>query len=329
MSRSTKIRRKSEKTTEELAPSAAAAEAIEKPSRPAGAMSAAREWTDAIVIAYVLAMFIRTFCVELYKIPSGSMTPTLIGDYAAEVDYNNDGVRDLLVRKDAPSPLGSWGRFQIFLREDGGWRYEGEKDLPLDSIRELDARIPHSFFARTIGNWFGGSNPLRQRFDRILVNKFAYWFSPPERGDLIVFKVPKAIWDDAKPIFIKRAVAFEGERVEIEPENSADNSRGRGRLYIDGKAVDSPPIFRDYLRYNAVVRDLDPSVGDIPEIDHRLGAGGWRFASAVVPKASLLAFGDNTDHSYAGRYWGSIPLANLKGRAFLRYIPLSKISFLD
>jgi len=44
--------------------------------------SAAREYTEAIVIALILAIFIRTFIVQAFKIPSGSMLQTLlIGDH--------------------------------------------------------------------------------------------------------------------------------------------------------------------------------------------------------------------------------------------------------
>lgn len=40
--------------------------------------SATREWIESIVIAIILAMFIRTFIVQAFKIPTGSMRPTLL-----------------------------------------------------------------------------------------------------------------------------------------------------------------------------------------------------------------------------------------------------------
>ncbi len=41
-----------------------------------------REYTEAILIALMLALFIRTFVIQAFKIPSGSMEPTLlIGDH--------------------------------------------------------------------------------------------------------------------------------------------------------------------------------------------------------------------------------------------------------
>ncbi|PKN12274.1 MAG: signal peptidase I [Deltaproteobacteria bacterium HGW-Deltaproteobacteria-4] len=41
-----------------------------------------REWTESIVVALVLALIIRTFVIQAFKIPSGSMEDTLlIGDH--------------------------------------------------------------------------------------------------------------------------------------------------------------------------------------------------------------------------------------------------------
>lgn len=47
-----------------------------------GQKSVTREYTEALLVALVLAFFIRSFIVQAFKIPSGSMLPTLqIGDH--------------------------------------------------------------------------------------------------------------------------------------------------------------------------------------------------------------------------------------------------------
>ncbi len=47
-----------------------------------------KEWAEAFVIALILAIIIRSFIFQVYKIPSGSMIPTLkIGDRVIAIKY--------------------------------------------------------------------------------------------------------------------------------------------------------------------------------------------------------------------------------------------------
>src|SRR5919198_4761477 len=56
-------------------------EAVEAQTSPK-VKSTFREYAEAIGMALLLALFIRTFIVQAFKIPSGSMIPTLqIGDH--------------------------------------------------------------------------------------------------------------------------------------------------------------------------------------------------------------------------------------------------------
>ena len=60
--------------------------------------SVIREWVESIIVAFFLAMLIRTFVVQAFKIPTGSMRPTLLeGDiilvnkfiYGAKIPFTN------------------------------------------------------------------------------------------------------------------------------------------------------------------------------------------------------------------------------------------------
>jgi signal peptidase I len=56
--------------------------AAERPSEAVGLWL--KENVEAVVVAFIMALVIRCFCIEVFKIPSSSMEPTLLGDYTEE-----------------------------------------------------------------------------------------------------------------------------------------------------------------------------------------------------------------------------------------------------
>jgi len=70
--------------------------------------------------------------------------------------------------------------------------------------------------------------PTLQNGERLLINKFVYRLSEPQRGDVVVFRYPLHPDRD----FIKRVMARGGETVEIR----------EGTVYVDGQRVDEPYI---------------------------------------------------------------------------------------
>jgi len=261
------------------------------PSAPAHSVLAVlREWLDALIIASVLAMFVRLFIVELFKIPTGSMTPTLIGGRVADVDYDRDGRKDLLLF------LGEGDRPLLFLNDGRRLISKGRVDVGLGEVRS------------------------HLRHDHILVNKLAYWLSPPRRGDIVVFKVPPVIWQPDKPIYIKRCVGAPGDLLTFDP---------LGHLRANGDTVLEPEFFRTQ-RYELSLPRLK-SNQDPPEISYdvsRADPTQRTIRGIQVPADKIYVFGDNTLSSQDSRYWGGVPLDNVKGRAFFRYYPFSEMRFL-
>lgn len=243
-----------------------------------------REWSNALVVAFVATMFFRIFMVELFKIPSGSMTPTLIGGRIAYADVNHDGNKELVLFQNGQATL-------VFMPDGRQVKATPEMEPALEEVRS------------------------EERFDRILVNKMAYWFHQPARGDIVVFKVPPAIFSKDKSIYIKRCVGLPGEQLSFD---------GDGHLQAGGNRVREPDFF-DTQRYTSSIDGIYN--GTVPGISYTPTGSGQdtRIDSIRVPPGQIYVFGDNTNSSYDSRYWGGVALNNVKGRAFLRYWPPTKM----
>ncbi len=146
--------------------------------------------------------------------------------------------------------------------------------------------------------------PALQVGDRLFVNKLAYLFHPPEVGDIIVFKTPSNIYDPRKPIYIKRVVGGPGDTVAIE----------NGKLYVNGRLAAHPVIVENY--YTNRVFDVDTQR---PKY----------YTSETIPEKMVYGFGDNSANSMDSRYWGGIPLKNLKGKAVFRFWPPRRFGWLE
>jgi signal peptidase I len=103
-----------------------------------------QEYIEAIILAIVIAFFVRTFVIQAYKIPSGSMKPTLlIGDHILVSKFSY-GIRLPLIRS-ALVPVGTpqRGDIVVFIYPE-----DRSKDfikrlvgLPGDTIEIRDKKI--------------------------------------------------------------------------------------------------------------------------------------------------------------------------------------------
>jgi len=127
--------------------------------------------------------------------------------------------------------------------------------------------------------------------DRVMVNKFIYYFKEPQRGDVIVFHPPEVL--NSKDDYIKRVIGLPGEKVEMK-----DN-----KVYIDGK-----PLVEPYL--------AEPV--------------NYTFGPVVVPEDSLLVLGDNRNNSFDSHMWNAwLSRDQIKGKAFVIYWPIKEIKLLE
>jgi signal peptidase I len=152
-----------------------------------------RETAESIVIALILAFLFRAFEAEAFVIPTGSMAPTLMGRHK-DLDCPISGV-DYRTGASVENEDNGAARKLVLATHDPYYRYQTRV--------EYDRRH----------NQWDVRNPKLRSFngDRIIVSKFAYEFSDPQRWDVIVFKYP---WNP-KQNYIKRLVGLPEETIWI------------------------------------------------------------------------------------------------------------------
>ncbi len=166
-------------------------------------------------------------------------------------------------------------------------------------IAVLIALFIRTFIIQAFDIPSGSMEPTLLPGDYILVGKFSYGirvpytgarlfpYKDPKRGDVIVFVYPK----DPSKDFIKRVIGTQGETVQITG----------GKIYIDNKLIPDPWGYFD---------DKEPP-SFIASVEN--------FGPVVVPENSLFVMGDNRNNSEDSRFWGTLPIRNVLGKAFVIY----------
>jgi signal peptidase I len=188
----------------------------------------------------------------------------------------------------------------------------------------------------------GSMIPTLLTGDHIFVNKFAYGLKipfsdifsdhptfvvkrdPPKRGDIIVFKYPK----DERVYFIKRVIGTPGDTIEIKNKTLYINQQAVQRVPFEAKNTDKIYKSFDDPKYSPANLDLFTEHLDPANTsnDHLVMLDkqnvGDAFGPVTVPPEQLFVMGDNRDFSNDSRFWGFVPMNNVKGRAMVIWLSL-------
>lgn len=126
--------------------------------------------------------------------------------------------------------------------------------------------------------------------DRVIGLRFSYWFSNPERGDIVIFKYPK----DEKQTYIKRVIGCPGETVILDTDGSVSIKLASGSII----KLDEP-----YLHEDMVVSE---------------------YTEYEVGENQYFVMGDNRNNSSDSRSWGFVDRDEIIAKAVFRYWPVSK-----
>jgi signal peptidase I len=167
-------------------------------------------------------------------------------------------------------------------------------------------RIPSSSMEGTLHCARPGYGCEASTSDRVLVNRLAYDFSSPQRGQIVVFTAPAGAsscgGSDAGSTFVKRLIGLPGETVR------EDES---GFVWIRRPAAKTWTRLPEPYLSPAARRADSGNFGR-----------SWR-----VPSGEYFMLGDNRPDSCDSRNWGSVPRSNLIGPVIFTYWPPTRLSY--
>jgi len=278
-----------------------------------------RENCEVVLVAIVVAVAIRSYFLQPFKIPTGSMQPTLNGI----IGYPSDSPAPNLLRRVFDFVV--LGRNYIDVvstADDEVIQVTPKKYLFFFTFSRVvlqhqqytiyaPPETLRSYFKVAIGQSYRRNQVIARGAvdtgDQVFVDKFSYNFIQPRRGDVFVFRtdnIPMIQGDPetGQPFYIKRLAGLSGDTLRIDPP----------RLFINEHPAEE---FR--YGFGRVIRAKYPYQGYYSGREN-LSAPDRTF---TVPAHSFFALGDNSYNSFDSRYWGPVPDENLVGRGLFVYWP--------